>query len=262
MKIATFNINSIRARLPNLIQWLKDTTPDVVLLQELKCQDDQFPYFDLQAEGYQVALHGQKAYNGVAILSKYPITDVTIGLPESPTIFAPDTQSRYIEATINNIRFCGLYAPNGNPAGSEKFDYKLSWMYRLQQHMIHTLCISDIPVVLGGDWNVIPTDTDCQNPADWRDDVATDTTVRNIFQSYQNLGFYEVFKTLNPNTPYAFTFWDYQQGAWQKDNGLRIDFFLVSGTIMDKVICCQVDKHPRKQQKASDHTPLVMELDM
>lgn len=261
MKIATFNINSIRARLPNLIQWLQHTAPDVVLLQECKCQDDQFPYFDLQAAGYHVAVHGQKAYNGVAILSKHPISDVKMGLPEWD-MCPPDPQARYIEATINNIRFCGLYLPNGNPTGTEKFAYKISWMKRLQRHMTETLCIADMPVVLGGDWNVIPTDMDCQNPADWIGDAATDTMVRNIFQSYQNLGFYEVFKTLHPDSLHAFTFWDYQQGAWQKDNGIRIDFFLVSGTIMDKVISCTVDKTPRKHQKASDHTPLVMVLNM
>ncbi len=257
MKIATFNINSIRVRLPNLITWLQQTTPDVVMLQELKCQDDQFPYMDVQALGYTCVVHGQKAYNGVAILSKYPISDVVMGLPlyGSPD---PDPQARYIEATINNIRFCGLYVPNGNPTGTEKYAYKLAWMYRLQQHMIQNLCHLDIPVILGGDWNVIPTDTDCQNPSDWTGDAAVMPAVRKMFQSYQNLGFYEVFSTLYPDTPYAFTFWDYQHGAWQKDNGIRIDFFLVSGSIMDKVTDCTVDKTPRQAEKASDHTPLVM----
>ena len=259
MKIATFNINSVRARLPNLVEWLQNAQPDVVLLQELKCQDDQFPYLDIQALGYTCAVYGQKAYNGVAILSKHPMSDVVMGLPLYGLAEA-DSQARYIEATINNIRFCGLYLPNGNPIDTDKYTYKLCWMQRLQQHMMHTLSSSDIPVVLGGDWNVIPTDTDCQNPSDWIGDAATETAVRHLFRSYQNIGFYEVFKTLHPDTPYAFTFWDYQQGAWQKDNGIRIDFFLVSGSIMDKVSACFVDKDPRKAEKASDHTPLVMVL--
>lgn len=258
MKIATYNINSIRARLPNLLDWLERESPDVVLLQELKCQDDQFPHMDINALGYTAYTHGQKSYNGVAIITKHDAHDIRLGLPYDHT----DTQARYIEATIASIRFCGLYLPNGNPMSSDKFTFKLAWMHRLQRHMMDTLGHSPLPVVLGGDWNVIPRDIDCLNPQDWMDDAAMDSRVRTLFQSYQNIGFYEVFSTLYPDTPHAFTFWDYQRGAWQKDNGIRIDHFLVSPSLINKVQKCWVDKHSRGLEKASDHTPLFMDVQL
>ena len=256
MKIATFNINSVRARIENLTDWLKSESPDVVLLQELKCQDDQFPYMEIEAVGYKAEVFGQKAYNGVAIISKFEMSDVLKGLPFDET----DEQSRYIEATINGVRVCNLYLPNGNPIGTEKYEYKLNWMDRLGKHIKTNLLKLNIPVVIGGDYNVIPSDDDCVEPADWAGDAAATDDTRRRFNAYQNLGLYEVFKTLHPNSKHDFTFWDYQRGAWAKNNGIRIDFFLANGLAMDKITSAVVDKNPRGEEKASDHTPLVITL--
>ncbi|MGB1360984.1 MAG: exodeoxyribonuclease III [Alphaproteobacteria bacterium] len=256
MKIASFNINSVRARINNLIEWLNTEQPDVVLLQELKCQDDQFPYMEIESAGYKAEVFGQKAYNGVAIISKHEMNDVLKGLPFDET----DEQSRYIEATINGIRVCNLYLPNGNPLGTEKYDYKLKWMDRLGKHIKTNLLTMDKPVVIGGDYNVIPMDDDCVNPADWTNDAAATDATRARFNAFQNLGLYEVFKTLHPNKTHEFTFWDYQRGAWDKNNGIRIDFFLANGSCMDMITDCWVDKNPRSEEKSSDHTPLVISL--
>ena len=209
--------------------------------------------------GYDSIVYGQKSYNGVAILSKHPMTDVLYGLPNHMNIV--DEQSRYIEATILNKRVCCLYLPNGNPVSNEdKFNFKLSWMDRLGKHIKKTLLPMEIPLIIGGDFNVIPTDTDCLDPAQWVGDAATVAPVRKRFRAFQNLGLTEIFTALNPNTPHAYTFWDYQRGAWQKNDGIRIDFFLCNGLATDMANECWVDKNPRKKEKASDHTPLILEL--
>ena len=256
MKIATFNINSVRARIGNLCEWLKQQQPDIVLLQELKCQDEQFPLMEIEELGYKCAIHGQKAYNGVAILSKYDMDDIVCGIDGDTT----DGQSRYIEATIQGMRICCLYLPNGNPIGTEKFEFKLNWMDRLGKHIKNNLLQMEKPVIIGGDWNVIPTDNDCVEPSDWLNDAATQPQTRARFNAFQNLGMTEVFSALNDEKQ-AFTFWDYQKGAWQKDNGIRIDFFLTNGLATDMVGKCWVDKEPRAKEKASDHTPLILELE-
>ena len=259
VRIATFNVNSVRARLGNLLDWLRDAAPDVVLLQEIKCQDEQFPALEIEAAGYRIAVHGQKSYNGVAILSRHPIEDVMRGLPQLPGgDHDGDEQARYIEATIQGVRIASLYLPNGNPAPGEKFDYKLRWMRRLIVHA-RTLLAAETPFVLGGDYNVCPTDADVYDPAGWQDDALCRPESRALFRELCHLGLTEAFRALHPE-PGRYTFWDYQAGAWQRDNGLRIDHLLLSPQAADRLVACDIDKAPRGQEKASDHTPIWVEL--
>lgn len=255
VRLATWNVNSIKARLPNVLDWLADASPDVVLLQEIKCQDDGFPLLEIQAAGYHAEVHGQKSYNGVAILSKHPMTDVVRGLPEPDG----DDQSRYIEATIGGLRVASLYLPNGNPAPGEKFDYKLRWMRRLIRHA-KTLLESGRPFVLGGDYNVCPTDDDVYDPANWQADALCRPESRALFRELCHLGLTEAFRALHPE-PGRYTFWDYQAGAWPRDNGLRIDHLLLSPQAADHLQACDIDKGPRGREKASDHTPIWVELE-
>ncbi|HLO75395.1 MAG TPA: exodeoxyribonuclease III [Magnetospirillum sp.] len=254
MKIATFNVNSVRARLGNLLEWLRDAAPDVVLLQEIKCQDDQFPLLEIEAAGYRAAVHGQKSYNGVAILSRHPIADVVRGLPEPDG----DEQARYIEATVNGVRVASLYLPNGNPAPGDKFEYKLRWMRRLIDHA-RALLSTEQAFVLGGDYNVCPTDDDVYDPANWQDDALCRPESRALFRELCHLGLTEAYRALH-SEPGCYTFWDYQAGAWQRDNGLRIDHLLLSPQAADRLIACDIDKAPRGREKASDHTPIWIEL--
>lgn len=258
IRIATWNVNSIKARLPNVLEWLAEAKPDVVLLQEIKCQDEGFPVLEIEAAGYQAAVHGQKSYNGVAILSKHPMEDVIRGLPEPTPHGEGDVQSRYIEATIQGMRIASLYLPNGNPAPGEKFDYKLRWMRRLVDHARHLL-ESGRPVVLGGDYNICPTDADVYDPAGWKDDALCRPESRALFRELCHLGLTEAFRALHPE-PGRYTFWDYQAGAWPRDNGLRIDHLLLSPQAADRLISCEIDKGPRGREKASDHTPIWVEL--
>lgn len=254
VRIASWNVNSINARLPNVLDWLKQASPDVVLLQEIKCQDDGFPRLEIEAAGYRCAVHGQKSYNGVAILAKHPISDVVRGLPEANG----DEQARYIEATVAGYRVASIYLPNGNPAPGEKFDYKLKWMRRL---IVHATALLDRaqPFVLGGDYNVCPTDDDVYDPVNWRMDALCRPESRALFRELCHLGLTEAFRALHPE-PHSYTFWDYQAGAWQRDNGLRIDHVLLSPQAADRLVACHIDKGPRGQDKASDHTPIWVEL--
>ncbi|MBI2236895.1 MAG: exodeoxyribonuclease III [Magnetospirillum sp.] len=254
MKIATWNVNSVKARLPNALEWLRSASPDVLLLQEIKCQDDGFPALEFQAEGYHAAVHGQKSYNGVAILSRLPLTDVTRGLPEANG----DGQARWIEATVGGYRVASLYLPNGNPAPGEKFDYKLAWMRRLVIHAKRLLA-GEVPFVLAGDFNVCPTDDDVYDPPSWRLDALCRPESRALFRELVNLGLTEAFRALHPE-PGRYTFWDYQAAAWQRDMGLRIDHVLLSPQAADRLIACDIDKAPRGRDKASDHTPVWVEL--
>nr|WP_241004004.1 exodeoxyribonuclease III [Magnetospirillum aberrantis] len=256
VRIATFNVNSVRARLPNLLEWLGSAAPDVVLLQEIKCQDEQFPALELEAAGYHVAVHGQKSYNGVAILSRAAIEDVRRGLPGAES--EGDEQARYIEATIGGIRVASLYLPNGNPAPGEKFDYKLRWMRRLIDHA-RTLLATQTPFVLGGDYNVCPTDADVYDPVNWQNDALCRPESRALFRELCHLGLTEAFRALHPE-PGRYTFWDYQGGAWQRGQGLRIDHLLLSPQAADRLVACDIDKEPRSREKASDHTPIWVEL--
>ncbi len=254
MKIATFNVNSIKARLPRLLEWLSLAAPDVVLLQETKTVDDDFPALEIEALGYALAIHGQKTYNGVAILSKHPIGDVRRGLPGDPA----DEQARYIEATIRGLRIASIYLPNGNPVDSEKYPYKLAWMDRLIAHVRDTMLPSEIPFVLGGDYNVIPADLDVYDPRSWIGDALFRPETRAKFRALVYLGLTEAWRALH--TEHGYTFWDYQAGRWPRDEGLRIDHFLLSPGAADRLQACEIDRAPRGKDKASDHTPVWCEI--
>ena len=258
MKISTWNVNSIKARLPNVLEWLDDAQPDVALLQEIKTVDDGFPAMEIEERGYNCAVHGQKSYNGVAILSKHPLEDVVCGLPGN----TDDDQARYIEAWVDagdrGARVASIYLPNGNPAPGDKYDYKLRWMDCLATHASDLLKNED-PVVLGGDYNVIPTDGDVHNPDAWADDALFRPETRAKFRTLLNLGYTEAWRSLHAET-HVYSFWDYQGGAWQKDNGIRIDHLLLSPQAADRLTACEIDKGPRGKQKASDHTPVWCEI--
>ena len=254
VKIATWNVNSIKARLPNVLAWLKSAEPDIVMLQELKCQEENFPRLEIEALGYQAAVVGQKSYNGVALLSKEPIEETVTRLPGDKT----DEQARYVEGSTFGLRVASIYLPNGNPADSEKYPYKLAWMDRLRAH-VRTLLDSEAPVVLGGDYNVIPAPEDCYDPEAWATDALFKPETRRSFRSIVNLGLTEAFRALHPGVR-AYSFWDYQAGAWQADNGIRIDHLLLSPQAADRLTACEIDKGPRGEKKASDHTPVICEL--
>jgi len=255
VRIATWNVNSINARLPNVLEWLGCNRPDVLLLQEIKCQDENFPSMDLKAAGYDSAVHGQKSYNGVAILSRQPMTDIRTGLPGDDA----DTQARWIEASIDDIRVASLYLPNGNPAPGDKFDYKLAWMDRLIAHS-KDLLYTEKPVVLAGDYNVCPTDDDVYDPAGWQNDALCRPESRTRFRRLLNLGYTEAYRARHPAAKHAWTFWDYQAGAWPRDLGLRIDHLLLSPEAADRLGECGIDRDPRGKDKASDHTPIWITL--
>ncbi len=254
MKIATFNVNSVKARLPRLLEWLKDATPDVVLLQETKVVDDAFPALEIEDLGYNTAVHGQKTYNGVAILSKQPIEDVNRGLPGDES----DEQARYIEGFTGGIRVASIYLPNGNPVASDKFPYKLAWFDRLIDYARELLTYEE-SVVLGGDYNVCPTDDDVYDPAGWAEDALCRAESRAKFRELVYLGFTDAFRVFRKG-PGFYTFWDYQAGAWAKDHGLRIDHHLLSPQAADRLKACEIDRTARAKEKASDHTPIVVEL--
>lgn len=253
-RIATWNVNSIRARLPRVTEWLAEASPDIVLLQETKVSDDMFPRLEIEDLGYNLALAGQRNFNGVAILAKRPIEDVISVLPGN----AEDDQARYIEAFVGDLRVASIYLPNGNPAPGEKFDYKLAWMERLYEHA-RRLVKSDEAVVLGGDYNVCPTDDDVYDPEGWQDDALCRPEARRMFRAIVNLGYTDAFRALNRQLG-AYSYWDYQGGAWQKDHGLRIDHLLLSPTAADRLESSGIDRKARGKQKASDHTPVWCEL--
>lgn len=255
MRLATFNVNSVNKRLPNLLAWLELAKPDVVLLQELKCQTTEFPALELSALGYRAEVCGQKSYNGVAILSRLPVTEVTVGLPGDPV----DEQARYIEGTIAGVRVASLYLPNGNPAPGPKFDYKLAWMDRLIAHA-ERLLAQEMPFVLGGDYNVCPTDDDVYDPVAMASDALCRPESRARFRRLCHLGLTEAFRDLYPEAGHRYSYWDYQAGAFQRDNGLRIDHFLLSPQAADRLVACEIDKAPRAKEQPSDHTPVIVEL--
>ena len=258
MKIATFNINGIKARAEALPAWLDEASPDVVLLQEIKSIDDAFPREVFEDRGYNVETHGQKSFNGVAILSKLPLEDVTRGLPGDDA----DEQARWIEATVvgdsQAVRICGLYLPNGNPVGDEKFAYKLRWMERLEKRAKELLALEQ-PFLMAGDYNVIPQGIDALHPENWRDDALFQPESRGAFWRLQNLGLTEAFRARNQAAE-QFTFWDFQRGAWQRNDGIRIDHFLLSPQCADLLEDCQIDKEVRGRDKPSDHVPIWVEL--
>lgn len=258
MKIATFNINGIKARINALPEWLREAEPDVALLQEIKSVDDAFPRELFEDMGYQVETHGQKSFNGVAILSKLPLEDVSRGLPGDET----DEQARYIEATVvgkQAIRLCGLYLPNGNPVPGPKYDYKLAWMERLEQRA-RALLAEEMPFLMAGDYNIIPQDEDAKRPEVWRKDALALPQSRAAFRRLLNQGLTEAFRARVQGAGH-YSFWDYQAGAWNKDDGIRIDHFLLSPSCADMLVDCQIDKDIRAREKPSDHVPVWVELD-
>ncbi|MDX2224972.1 MAG: exodeoxyribonuclease III [Rhodospirillaceae bacterium] len=255
VKVATFNVNSVKARLPNVLAWLSQSRPDVVLLQEIKCVDDAFPRAEIEDAGYNVAVHGQKTYNGVAILSSSPIEDIARGLPGDPA----DEQARYIEATVfGKLRLASIYLPNGNPVGTEKFAYKLAWMDRLRAHVAARLRDGEI-AIWGGDYNVIPTDADVWDPRAMADDALMQPQSRAKFRALLHLGLTDALRAFDARG-HMYSFWDYQRGAWQKDQGMLIDFLLCSAQAADRLTAAGIDKAPRGRDKASDHTPVWCEI--
>ena len=258
MRIATWNVNSVNQRVDNLTAWLKAREPDVVCLQEIKCQDAGFPREPLEALGYNVVTHGQKTFNGVAILSKYPLEDVTRGLPGDES----DVQSRFITATVSagagSVKVACLYLPNGNPTNTEKYPYKLKWMDRLSQFTREHLKFEE-PLVLAGDYNVIPTAADVYNPAAWLTDALFLPQTRTKFRELANLGMTDALRAIS-NEHGLYTFWDYQAGAWQKNNGIRIDHLMVSPQAADRLSAAGVDKYVRAWEKPSDHVPVWIDL--
>jgi exodeoxyribonuclease-3 len=253
--IATWNVNSVNARLPNVLDWLETTKPDIAVLQEIKCVDAAFPAEAVGEIGYNGAVHGQKSYNGVAILSRRPIEDVVRGLPGDPA----DEQARYLEATTGGLRVASIYLPNGNPIGTDKFAYKLAWMERLRAHAAALLEL-DEAMVLGGDYNVIPEPIDCHDPKAWTGDALFQPESRRAFRALLHLGFTEAFRALRPDKRGAYSFWDYQGGAFQLDHGIRIDHLILSPLAADRLVGCTIDKDPRRKPRASDHTPVIVEL--
>jgi exodeoxyribonuclease-3 len=256
VKIATWNVNSAKARLPNITGWLNEARPDIVLFQEIKCETDAFPRAAFEDLGYHCAVVGQKSYNGVALLAKQPITDVIERLPGEPE----DVQARYVEGTIGDLRVASLYLPNGNPVGTDKYPYKLRWMERLRAHAANLLA-TEQAFVLGGDYNVIPAAADVYDPPAWEMDALFRAETRAQFRALLNLGLTEAFRALHPDTEHAYTFWDYQAGCWPRNKGLRIDHFLLSPQAADRLVACDIDRGPRALEKASDHTPVVLELE-
>lgn len=261
MKIATFNINGVKARLPRLLEWLDEFSPDVACLQEIKSVDENFPRLELEDKGWNVETFGQKSFNGVALLSKHPIEDVKRALPAMDGgDETEDEQARYIEGTVKGVRIASIYLPNGNPQPGPKFDYKIAWMKRLAARARHLLTL-EMPVVLAGDYNVIPHDEDCHNPAAWVDDALTQPESRAGLRTLINLGYLDAIRQITPAGP-MYSYWDYQRGAWPKDHGIRIDHLLLSPQAADLLKDAQVDRLPRAKEKASDHTPVWVELDV
>ncbi len=257
MKLATWNVNSVNARLETVLTWFREVQPDVACLQEIKCIDEKFPSEAFESLGYNVAVHGQKAYNGVALLSKYPLEDVRRGLPGD----VADDHSRYIEAVIaapEPIRMCCLYLPNGNPIETRKFAYKLGWMARLHAHAA-SLRENEEAFVLAGDFNVIPEPEDADHPEGWLGDALFQPESRAAWRGLKWLGLTDAHAAVGTD-PHAYTFWDYQAGAWQRDHGIRIDHMLLSPQAADRLVASEVHRDARAMEKPSDHVPLVVTL--
>lgn len=255
MRIASYNVNGINGRLPVLLRWLEETKPDVVCLQELKAPDDKFPLAAIEAAGYGAIWHGQKSWNGVAILARddQPL-ETRRGLPGDPD----DTHSRYIEAAVNGILIGCLYLPNGNPAPGPKFDYKLGWFRRFHKHAA-SLLAQDIPVVLAGDYNVMPTELDVYKPERWVDDALFLPEIRAAFKELTDQGWTDAVRTLHPGEV-IYTFWDYFRNAYARNAGLRIDHFLLSPQVAPRLVTARVDRDVRGWEKSSDHAPVWIEL--
>jgi exodeoxyribonuclease-3 len=259
MRIATWNVNSIKQRVENLCAWLRERQPDIVCLQETKTQDESFPREPLEALGYNVAVHGQKTFNGVAILSKLAFDEVTLRLPGDPE----DDHARFIEAVVSTprgvLRVASIYLPNGNPPDTPKYDYKIKWMKRLLDYSRERMLLEE-PLVLGGDYNVIPTEADVHDARLWVGDALFLPTTRQRFRALTHLGLVDAVRATTDD-PGLYTFWDYQAGAWQKNNGIRIDHLLLSPQAADRLVTAGIDKHVRAWEKPSDHVPVWIDLE-
>jgi exodeoxyribonuclease-3 len=260
MRIATWNVNSIRQRMDSLVAWLAERQPDIVCLQEIKCVDDAFPREPLEALGYNIAVHGQKTFNGVALLSKFPFDEVAPGLIGDND----DVQARFLEALISTktgvVRVACLYLPNGNPAPGDKYDYKLKWMDRLHKFAHERLKLEE-PFVLAGDYNVIPAAADAKRPEAWVNDALFLPQTREKFRSLINLGLTDAVRA-SSDAADLYTFWDYQAGSWQKNDGIRIDHLLLSPQAADRLTGAGIDKHVRSWDKPSDHVPVWIDLNI
>jgi exodeoxyribonuclease-3 len=258
MRIATWNVNSVKQRLDCATAWLAERSPDVVCLQETKCVDDAVPREAFEGLGYNVAIHGPKGCNGVAILSKAPFDEVTARLPGDNG----DEQARFLEAVISTeggvVRIASIYLPNGNPPDTDKYSYKIKWMDRLIDYARERMALEE-PLILAGDYNVIPTVADARNPSAWVGDALFLPQTRGRFRSLVNLGFTDAVRAASDSAE-LYTFWDYQAGAWQKNNGIRIDHVLMSPQATDKFVSATIDKHVRAWEKPSDHVPVVVDL--
>lgn len=254
MKIVSWNVNSIKARQDHAVRFLSECASDILMLQELK--GESFPHDAFASLGYRAIAVGQKAYNGVAILYRgdAPPAVVLDRLPGDDA----DLQARYLEVDYHGIRLINIYLPNGNPVGTEKYDYKLAWMDRLYAR-VRTLRAESVPFLIGGDFNVIPENEDCHDPAIWAEDALFLPATRAAFRRICNLGLYDAFRVFTKGGGH-YTFWDYQAGAWAQNKGIRIDHFLVSPAIADRLISCVIDSNPRAWDKASDHTPIMIEI--
>ena len=258
--IATWNVNSVKQRLDHLLRFLREAGPDVLCLQEIKCVDEAFPRLEIESCGYNVAVHGQKGFNGVAILARHPLADATPRLPGGDE----DVQSRYIEATVETpggiVRVASIYLPNGNPTGTDKFAYKLAWMDRLAAHATGLLALEE-PLVLAGDYNVIPDERDVYDPAAWVGDALFRPESRAAFRRLLALGLTEAVRACDDRAG-LYTFWDYQAGAWQRDKGIRIDHLLLSPQAADRLVSTAIHKETRGWEKPSDHVPVSARLAM
>lgn len=259
MRLATWNVNSVNARLETVLAWFEAASPDVAVLQEIKCVDEKFPAEAFERLGYNVAVHGQKTYNGVAMLSKAPMEDIRRALPGDES----DEQARYIEAVVSGprpVRVIGIYLPNGNPIGTEKFAYKLAWMDRLNRHVRALLPLEE-PMVVAGDYNVIPLEQDVEKPKDWLGDALFQPESRGAWRALLNLGLTDAYMAAD-GAPGGYTFWDYQAGAWPRNNGIRIDHALLSPQAADRLVRVDIHRDVRGGEKPSDHVPVVVELDL
>ena len=260
MRIATWNVNSIRQRLDNMVAWLKERGPDIVCLQEIKCVNEAFPRDAFESLGYNVAVHGQKTFNGVALLSKLPFDEVAPGLIGDKD----DVQARFLEALVSTkagvLRVVSLYLPNGNPPNTDKYTYKLKWMDRLIAFSRERLKLEE-PMLLAGDFNVIPTAADARLPDAWTNDALFLPPTRERFRALINLGLTDAIRAAS-DARGLYTFWDYQAGSWAKDDGIRIDHLLLSPHAADKLIDAGIDRHVRSWDKPSDHVPVYVDLDI
>ncbi len=258
MRIATWNVISIKQRIDSARTWLVERQPDIVCLQETKCVDDAFPRLEFEGLGYNVAVHGQKTFNGVAILSKFKFDEVTKGLPGD----ASDDHARFIEAAVSTahgaLRIASIYLPNGNPPETEKYTYKISWMIRLSAYSRERLALEE-PLVLAGDYNVIPTENDAKNPKAWLGDALFLPRTRDEYRALVNLGLTDALRATSDDSG-LYTFWDYQAGAWQKNNGIRIDHVLLSPAAADRLTDVGIVRHVRTWEKPSDHVPVWVDL--